>query len=331
MTWVVWRQHRNQAYFAGAALALFAILLLVTGAQMASQYHSALTSCTTSHTCSNLANTLSLGSPVLTLLINLTLLVPCLLGAFWGGPLVARELESGTSQFLWMQSITRRRWFVVTVGWILLAAALWAGAVSALVTWWSSPVNALNQQGFQPGQFDVQGIVPVGYALFAVALGIAAGAILRRTVAALATTVGVFAAVRIVIAEYLRPHYMTAVSKTYALAAGELAPVLKGSDWVVSRGVVAPDGRLLGSQPGRGVGISLDGTFIRLPPACRALLQQGPPKMLSCLSTHGYRLFVAYQPANRYWEFQGIETGIYIALAAALVAVTATVVLRRDT
>jgi hypothetical protein len=43
--------------------------------------------------------------------------VPCLLGVFWGGPLVVRELETGTIQFAWMQSITRGRWLTVKVGW----------------------------------------------------------------------------------------------------------------------------------------------------------------------------------------------------------------------
>jgi ABC-type transport system involved in multi-copper enzyme maturation permease subunit len=136
MTWLVWRQHRNQAYIAAAALAVFAVMIVITGRQLASQYQSALSACAASHACSDLANNLTLGSnPALTLLISLTVVVPCLLGVFWGGPLVARELETGTSQFAWVQSITRRRWLTVKVGWILLAAAAWGGAVSALVTW----------------------------------------------------------------------------------------------------------------------------------------------------------------------------------------------------
>lgn len=69
MTWLVWRQHRNQAYVAAAA---FAVLLLVTGRQVASQYHSALASCTSSKTCGSLADTLSLGAPVLVTLVTLT-------------------------------------------------------------------------------------------------------------------------------------------------------------------------------------------------------------------------------------------------------------------
>ena len=58
------------------------------------------------------------------------------------------------------------------------------------MTWWSSPDNALQPTDFQPGQFDIMGIVPVAYALFAVALGIGAGALLRRTLPALAVTLG---------------------------------------------------------------------------------------------------------------------------------------------
>jgi hypothetical protein len=330
MTWLVWRQHRNQAYIAAAALALFAVVMLITGRQMASQYHSALISCAATHTCSDLATTLNLGSPVLFLLINLTLLVPCLLGVFWGGPLVARELETGTAQFAWTQSISRSRWLAIKVGWAMLAAAAWGGAVSALVTWWSSPVNALQHQNFRAGQFDVQGIVPVSYALFAVALGIAAGAVLRRTVPALATTIGVFVALRVVIASYVRPHYMTAVTKTYRLAFAHPMPSIPGSYWQVSRGIVGPGGQAASSAAHSGVGVSINGTLVTLPPACNSLLSQDPPKIFSCLAAHGYRAFITYQPANRYWAFQGIEAGIFALLAAALVAVSVIVVLRRD-
>ena len=327
MTWLVWRQHRNQAYFAAAALAALAVLLLITGPQMASQYHSALASCAATKTCGNLAGTLSLGDAPLRVLVTLTLAVPALLGLFWGSPLVARELETGTSQFAWMQSVTRRHWLTVKTGWILLAAAAWGGAVSALVTWWSGPENALNQQSFNPGQFDIQGIVPVGYALFAVALGIAAGTLARRALPALAITLGVFAALRMVIANYVRPHYMTAITTTFSPTRPVSTP--DGSLWL-AQGTVGPNGQALqNAWPG----LPIDGKSVSLtniPAACRALLGQGPLRTISCMSAHGYRGYVTYQPANRYWAFQGIETGIFVLLAAALIAVTAIVLHRRD-
>jgi hypothetical protein len=331
MTWVVWRQHRNQAYLAATALAAFAVLLLITGREMASQYQSALTSCSASHSCSNLANTLILGSPAVTLLITLTVVVPCLLGVFWGGPLVAREFETGTSQFAWVQSITRGRWLTAKVGWALLAAAAWAGAVSALVTWWAGPLNALNQQNFQPSQFDIQGIVPIGYAVFAVALGIAVGTLLRRTLPAMAITVAVFTFMRLFIGQDFRSHYMTAVTRTFSFLHHPVLPT--GSYWMVTGGVVGPGG-VVPNVHGSGPQVSYLGVPVpisSMPSTCRALLfQQSPQKFGPCLAAHGYHAFITYQPADRYWAFQGIETGIFVLLTAGLIAVTAILVRRRD-
>ena len=331
MTWVVWRQHRSQALTATAAFAVLAVVLLITGRQMASQYQSALASCSASHSCGNLANTLTIGSPGMYLLVTLTVVVPCLLGVFWGGPLVAREIETGTNQFAWMQGVSRRRWLATQVGWVLLAAAVWGGAVSALVTWWSSPVNALKQQNFQPSQFDIQGIVPVGYAVFAVALGITAGALLRRALPAMAVTIGVFTLVRLVIGQDLRSHYLTAVSKTFSFLHPSVPPA--GSYWLVSAGVVGPAGQVVSGHSRGGPGISFDGVPIPLtsmPSACQKLAFQNPRGFASCVAGHGYRALISYQPASRYWTFQGIETAIYLVLAAILVTVAAIVVARRD-
>ncbi|MGI9007238.1 MAG: hypothetical protein ACR2FU_13760 [Streptosporangiaceae bacterium] len=39
---------------------------------------------------------------------------------------------------------------------------------------------------------------------------------------------------------------------------------------------------------------------------------------------------ITYQPASRFWALQGIEAGIFIALAAALIILAYRVVLTRD-
>ena len=52
--------------------------------------------------------------------------------------------------------------------------------------------------------------------------------------------------------------------------------------------------------------------------------------MLSCAQAHHVRAYLTYQPASRYWAFQGIETGIFVVLAAVLLAVAFAVVTRRD-
>ena len=52
--------------------------------------------------------------------------------------------------------------------------------------------------------------------------------------------------------------------------------------------------------------------------------------MLRSDSDHRHDGFATYQPASCYWPFRGIETGIYVLLAAALIAVTFVIVRRRD-
>ena len=325
MTWLVWRQHRAQFSVGAALLAALAVLLLITGLQMASQYHSAVAACTASHSCANLAGSLFLGSHAVGFLVIMTLGAPVLVGLFWGAPLVAAELESGTSQFAWMQSITRKRWLVVKAGWMLLAAAVWGGVISALVTWWSGPDNALQLDQFKPGRFDIMGIVPVAYALFAMALGICAGALLRRTLPAVAVTLAGFIAVRAAVTLWLRPHYLSAITATHTVLTGYTPP---GSSWQIASGVLFPHGGLVPAPNGSELyNIPLGFLPASCASAARGVVRIGP----SCRDAlAGFRSFVTYQPADRYWTFQGIEAGIFVALAAIALAVTAVVLLRRD-
>jgi len=56
----------------------------------------------------------------------------------------------------------------------------------------------------------------------------------------------------------------------------------------------------------------------------------GPPIDLNCLLPLGYQQEVKYQPSYRYWDFQRIETGMYLALSVIPLAGTYWLVLRRD-
>ena len=329
MTWVIWRQYRVTAAIAGAMLAASAVLFLITGLHDAARWHAALASCARNVTCGNLSQIVSLTTgpvdgPVYTLTI-LTLAVPLLFGMFWGSPAVARERETGTVQFAWTQSVTRWRWLSVKTGWLLLAGAIFGGAVAGLVTWWYAPLNALHQNQFQPGSFDLQGIVPIGYAVFAVALGIAAGALIGRSLPALAVTAGVFLAVRLAITYWVRVHYIPAVTTIYSVT--QNFP-LKGTYWQLARGVILPGGQLTTSL------IANPGSLQQYPgaPAWPASCQpaQQISSTLTCLARLGYRSFMTYQPGYRFWPFQFIETGIFVVLAAALLGVTFWSLNRRD-
>jgi hypothetical protein len=328
MSALVWRQYRSQAAAAGVLLAAFAALLVVTGMQVAAQWHSALSACTASGTCGHLSGSLFLGNHEVGFLVILTLLVPPVLGILCGAPLVAHELESRTSEFAWTQAITRRRWLAVKAGWLLLAAACVAGVVSGLVTWWSGPDNALQADAFSFGRFDIMGIVPVAYALFAMALGIACGTVLRKTIPAIGLTLAGYLAVRLLFDQWVRPHYLSAVTHVYGLTQNF---VPAGAAWLLGSGVVTPGGGKLAMQDGSDISANVPSAAV--PRACMSVASQGqnnPGHALSCMQSLGYRQFVTYQPAGRYWEFQGIEALIFVALAAGLLAVAFAVVARRD-
>ena len=314
MTWVTWRQYRYQGALAAALLAGLAVVLLITGLHAAQVWHSALAGCMKDNSC----GFLSLSNSAFTTLVAATSAVPLLAGLFWGAPMVAHELETGTNQFAWTQSITRRRWLAVRAGWLLLAAAVLAGAVSAVVTWWMGPDHALNADAFKVNRFDITDIAPVGYAIFAMALGICAGALLRRTVPALAVTLAGFVGIRELFALWLRLHYMTPVTVYYKLTA---SPPPNGSYLIVSQGIVGPNGKPPVGPPG---GQVFNGEPI--PAVCEKVVQN----TTSCMAAHGYRGYLTYQPASRFWAFQGIETGIFVVLAAVLLGVTFWVLKRRD-
>ncbi len=325
MTWLVWRQHRIQFYVGAALLVAFAVAIVITGAQVANQFHAAQAACTAGHGCRHLGG-LFMGSDVVGFLVIATLGAPLVVGLFWGAPLVAAEVEAGTTQFAWMQSVTRWRWLRFKVGWMMLAAAVWGGVISALVTWWSSPTNAEQLNQFNPGRFDLMDLVPVGYSLFAMGLGIASGALLRRTLPAVAVTLAGFIAVRVAITLWVRPHYLTAVT-TFSSVVNNFTPA--GAYWKIAQGVLGPNGKPI-PQPN---GIpSFNGIPQNaLPAFCSSVFNGASTPAPTCAQALAhYREFITYQPASRFWAFQGIETGIFVVLAAGLVAATVILLLRRD-
>jgi hypothetical protein len=337
MTFLVWRQYRLQWAIALALLAAFAAVELVNGSQMASAWHSLVASCAGTGP-SGQRQGGCLGQNIVGVVGNdlriLSVMVPAVLGMLWGAPLIAHEMEAGTTTFGWTQGITRTRWLVSKVGLLLLAAAVWAGAVSALVTWWSGPENAQRADAFQPNYFDTQGIVPIGYAVFAMALGITAGVLLRRTLPAIAVVLGGFIGLRVWFDDAIRPHLMTPVTTITSLTS-TWSP--SGAFWSLGTATLNATGQ---NVSGNGSStVFSDGSFssTSVPAACHTVVNSpavgGPPNsdpLLSCLDKLGFHQAFTYQPASRYWAFQGIETGVYVAIAAVLLAVTFYVIRKRD-
>ncbi|WP_428953817.1 hypothetical protein [Streptomyces sp. cg35] len=109
------------------------------------------------------------------------------IAVFAAGPLIGRELESGTAQLAWTQSVSPARWLAaklavpavfLTVGTALIVALYW-------VVW--DAHNHLLVAGIGPRSFVFStGPATVANALFGLALGVLAALVLRRTLPAIA-------------------------------------------------------------------------------------------------------------------------------------------------
>lgn len=317
-----WIRFRAQAAVGAGVLAVAAIALLVTGIQLAHAYDAAAAVCKQHGNCAGVFNAfLTQGYFTAGKLLEAAgLAVPGLIGMFWGAPLVARELETGTFRLAWTQGVTRTRWLAAKLA-IAGVAAIAAGELfTFMVAWWSSPIHKANAgytlgyTAFTSGSFH-SGVAPVGYAAFAFALGVTAGLLIRRTLPAMAVTLAIFTAVIIAFPIWVRPHLIPPVRTTSALSLASVA--VTGSTgghlilttntamgrpgaWVISSQVTTPDGRAASSEPAGPCGTSSA-------QACNDYIE----------SLH-LRQTVTYQPASRYWAFQWIETAIYLALALAL-------------
>ena len=329
MIWLSWRQLRIQAAAAAVGVVAAAIVLAVTGPHLADLTGTVFDQLTPADRFLYFAGIVVLA------------VAPALLGAFWGAPLVARELEAGTHRLVWTQSVTRGRWLATRLGLALLGAAVAMGVLTLAVTWWSAPLDGLQSdtRGSLPARltpvvFDMRGIVPVAYGVFAVALGVAIGAVLRRSLAAMAVTLAVYVFVQIAVPVWVRPHLIPPVRETVTLGAGTLDGIsLRGDgpgapttitahtadpgDWVLSNRTVDPSGRVVDELP------SWFAQCLPPPPS-----PTGPPRaaagkggLITCLdrlTAEGYRQQLVYQPASRFWALQWAETGVFLALSGLL-------------
>jgi hypothetical protein len=306
MSWLIWRQHRQQALFGAATFGLVALLLALTGLHMHSIFESSgLAHClaTGSHgDCSDVQSAFEGRFATLRQLVPFFMVLPLLAGLFWGAPLIARDLEQGTHLFIWTQGLTRLRW----LSWKLVATVLFALALAAgyalLISWWLAPLDRSTGDRFQPGIFDQQGMVPVAYVLFALALGVAAGAILKKTLPAMAVTLVGFVGLRLIVAGLIRRHYLAPMTKRYVPLPG--VDTSHPGAWLFSQHTVEGAGHQV--------------PLFAVGSACPATKTSTTSALDRCVRAHGFLTTDVFQPASRYWLFQGIETAFFVGIALAL-------------
>jgi hypothetical protein len=317
LTWVAWRQQRAALTGAAALLGAIGAYLTYTGWQIHRAY-AAYTACVpTSMRVQPLGGLVMAGPraclPVVRAFFSfygsgqgsvlrsglnaqtvpfLLLAVPVLLGAFVGGPVLARELESGTFRFAWTQGAGRVRLAAARL--VPLAVVLTAAAygLSALFSWYIGPFVQAGVTGKYPMQlFGNMGTDFAAWTLFSFALTAFAGMLLRRTVAIMA----------------LRLHYAAPVVVTGDGPVGHSNLVL-GNWFTTTSGVPVSQDTVLNA-------------FARLP--------FGVAPSTAMLAEHHWLQWWSYQPASRWWQFQLTEGGWLLAASLLLISATVLLVRRR--
>jgi hypothetical protein len=223
VTWVAWRQYRAALAGVAVLLAALGLYLLIMGLKIHHAYAAVQAGCHPAGTplCHQLRHAFdqdyygTTAGSVGTSGLNaqtvpfLLLAVPGLIGVFAGAPVIARELETGTFRFAWTQGCGRRRWAVSRLA--LLAAAVTgaAWAFSLLFSWYFQPFFAEGKTGPFPMQlFGTRGVAFAAWTLAAFAIAAFAGALIRRTVPAMAAALAAWTVLDVTTMMTLRQHYL---------------------------------------------------------------------------------------------------------------------------
>jgi hypothetical protein len=324
MVWVTWRQHRIALGGMAAFLGALAVYVSIAGLHL-HHAHAAATACSpSSPACADLVTRFNFMNHVL-VGGYVVQIVPALIGAFVGAPVLARELETGTFRYAWTQGFGRSRWTLAKLVMLAVVVVAAAGALSLLLSWYYQPYFTTGNQAltlteaspFSLALFDLRGIAFAAWTLTAFAIGGLAGMLIRRVVPAIIATLTAYTGLALVAANVLRPHYLAPLvtSKTN----------VPGSAWIMSQ---------WWTKGGKFAFVGWHDAPQNLLQGCAAvpvgpLGKPSPATLSQCFAQHGYTHWTRYQPASRFWAFQSIEGGWLLALSVLLIAVTVWVVRRR--
>ncbi|MDP9240104.1 MAG: ABC transporter permease [Actinomycetota bacterium] len=331
MIWLTWRQHRAEAKAGGLVLLAVVAALVYFGLKLRATARAVgLSACLAAGgdceaAFARMEHDYHWLPPFATALVGL----PLLAGMFWGAPLIAREIEAGTHRVAWTQTVTRLRWVSTKLALLLGVTAVAAVGLGALCTWAFAPLIPVFGQRLSGNWFDIGGLVPAAYVLFAVALGALLGAVTRRVIPAMAATLAGFAVMRV----YFHGTRRSLVPPKKHTVDFPLSTVFtnpKGGDPVpglgLSRDDVVLNSRIL-DPSGHHTTLSTD----LLAPYCPASAINGREVDGACLAkVANVQMHVVYEyvPASAFWTLQVIEALIFAGLAAVLAAICVLVVVR---
>ena len=234
--------------------------------------------------------------------------MPGLVGIFVGGPLVAREYESGTFRFAWTQGTSRVRWIAAKLALLASALLLLSLAFSWVFTWYYGPWNSLNGRLAPGGAYETEGLVFAGRVVFGFTLAALVGAVVKRPIAAMVTAGLAWVATVFVDVLWLRP----LIASPLAVPDTTFQHISGGwqvATWAQDRG---------GHHVSQG--------------ALNALAKAAGVKdkgLAAWLQQQGYTMWTSYQPESRFWHFQLVEGAGYLLVATVLGVATVWLLRRR--
>jgi hypothetical protein len=310
MIWLSWRQQRTETVITAALLAALAALLVPAGVHLASLFdHQGIAHCIGRQTaaCNQVIENFGGRVGFVRGLVagGWLNLAPGLIGVALAVPLVL-DLENGTIRLAWTQSVTRSRWLGTKLGVTLATALAAGGAFSVLFTFYDRPLDRV----YGPfDNFGFEGVVPLAYVVFALALTFAVGVLWRRTAPAVVVGFAAYVASRLFVQSWLRQRFDTPLSATW----GPHAPGPRlDRAWTLSQ------------VPSDKAGHPFTGGAAVLQSCARSLGKGVKGLDPQCLARHGAGYnHAVWQPASRFWEFQGIETALFGGIALVLLAFAA--------
>jgi ABC-type transport system involved in multi-copper enzyme maturation permease subunit len=238
--------------------------------------------------------------------------LPALIGVFIGAPLFARELEQGTHVLAFTQSVSRTRWMANKLVIALLPALAVLVVLQFLVSWWLSAAGTLGPRkngAFTALNFGIEHASPVGYALFAFALGTFLGVVSRRTLVAMTAGLGAFIVLRFALSGL--------VNRLVPAQRLEVTPD-KPYDLREDGSLILDEGWL--DTAGRQVSTDNASTAIQ---ACKKS-SETQDAFLACLPQSGLsQRYASFIPQSQAWQLHLVDAAIFGGLAVLLLAGTA--------
>ncbi|MEU0742638.1 transporter [Streptomyces sp. NPDC006134] len=312
--WLAWRQQRALFACGAAVLAVAAVLAASYRSGILDDLRSGLFDhcapgplyCTRPDS----PAPLFLDVEPLKLLGGFNIVLPVLIGMFWGAPLLGRDRELGTHRMVLSQGVSRTEWFTTRFALAAAGTVTVSGGLALLFHWWWEPAANRSYGLFWYEATALTGSGPgtVAAALFGLAAGTLAGLLVRRVLSAMAWTILVTAAATALV-QWLHRSRLLVPPHRYVSSGWQPKPPM-GDKWSTGRyGLITASGRR--------------DDVLNCPFPSGAELRE-------CMTHHGYvARFYEASPAGDYWAFQWTDTAVLGGLALALTAVTVLLLRRR--